>query len=208
VYGCESLGTDRAHVVTLSPERSDVTAAADAADPSRQQIAHDSGNKYFEARRNSAAPNLALGHDVFAHETRRQSPIKHSANRSSRVEPCRDSRQTRSEEAYFLTRGEGGNSLRTGRLEINEITRLSVQSIADQASWLLNGREVPIEGQQRQVNCRNLLKFFQTSAPTPPKAPTFVSRKARQSSADLRTRDLNERLLAPPRRIVTRTSGR
>jgi hypothetical protein len=58
------------------------------------------------------------------------------------------------------------------------------------------------------LNCPNLLKFFQTKAHAPPKAPTPVLRKARQSSAVLRTRFLSDLLLSPPRRIFTNTLGK
>jgi hypothetical protein len=62
--------------------------------------------------------------------------------------------------------------------------------------------------QNTHLNWLNLLRFFHTKAPTPPNAPTRVWRRARQSSAVLRNTAFRDRLLAPPRRMVTNTSGR
>ena len=59
-------------------------------------------------------------------------------------------------------------------------------------------------GRQHPRNCGNLLRFFHSSAPTP---PTRLRLRARRSSRDFSRMFRSERLLAPPTRIFTSTSG-
>lgn len=56
----------------------------------------------------------------------------------------------------------------------------------------------------RYRNWPSLLRFFHISVPTP---PIRLPRKAFRSSPDLRRTLRTERLLAPPTRIFTNTSG-
>ena len=62
-----------------------------------------------------------------------------------------------------------------------------------------------MRGDDRTTNCPSFDRFFQAKAPTP---PTPFARNARSSSDDFRRILPSERLLAPPVRIRTSTSGR